>query len=80
MTKTVIKTKFQLEKEAKELSIYNEWNELMSRPGAMATAVDEHLMNKYNLHARSSIWQARQRTAKRIKEQELLKNTDNGSN
>lgn len=68
MTKSVIKTKFKLEKEAKELSIYNEWNELMKQPGAMATAVDSHLMKKYNLHSRSSIWQARQRTEKRINE------------
>lgn len=69
MTKSVIKTKYQLEKESRELSIYNEWNELMKQPGAMATAVDEHLMKKHNLHARSSIWQARRRTEKRIKEQ-----------
>ena len=76
MTKSVIKTKYQKEKEARELSIYTEWNDLMKQPGAMATAVDEHLMKKHNIHSRSSIWTARKRAEKAITERELLNQTN----
>lgn len=37
-----IKTEFRLKKEARELAIYSEYNELMAQPGAMATAVDKY--------------------------------------
>lgn len=74
MTKTVVKTKYQIEKEARERAIYDDYNELMKQPGAMSTAVTDHLMKKYNLHARSSIWQARKRTRQRITEQLISKN------
>jgi Holliday junction resolvasome RuvABC endonuclease subunit len=73
MTKTVVKTKYQIEKENRERAIYDDFNELMKQPGAMATAVTEHLMKKYNLHAPSSIWQARKRTQQRITEQLISK-------
>ena len=52
MTKTVVKTKYQIEKENRERAIYDDFNELMKQPGAMATAVTDHLMKKYNL----AIW------------------------
>lgn len=78
MTKTVVKTKYQIDKEARERAIYDDFNELMKQPGAMATAVTDHLMKKYNLHSRSSIWQARTRTQLRIDEQ--LKKDGNGEN
>jgi len=61
-----LKTDFQLKKEAKELSIYNEWNELMKHPGAMATAVDKLLMGKYNIFSKSTIWFIRKRVEKRL--------------
>lgn len=66
MAKKVLKTSYQLEKQARELAIYNEWNALMSEPGAMATAVDEHLMSKYGIHAKSTIWFIRKRVEKRL--------------
>ena len=78
MTKTVVKTKYQIEKETRERAIYDDYNKLMEQPGAMSTAVTDHLMKKYNLHARSSIWQARTRTQLRINEQ--LKKDGNGEN
>jgi len=66
MDNAIIKTEYQLEKEARELAIYNEWNELMSQPGAMASAVEKHLMQKYSIHAKSTIWFARKRVEKRL--------------
>ncbi|MDR0864999.1 MAG: hypothetical protein LBO74_08715 [Candidatus Symbiothrix sp.] len=71
MDKSVIKTEYQLEKEARELAIYNDWNELMEQPGAMASAVETHLMKKYNIHAKSTIWFSRKRTEERLKEGNL---------
>ncbi len=68
MGKSGLKTEYQLEKEATELAIYNEWNELIAQPGAMATAVAQHLMKKYNIHAQSTIWFIRKRVEKRLAE------------
>lgn len=34
-----VKTTFRIKKEARELAIYNEWNELMTLPGAMSTVI-----------------------------------------
>lgn len=41
-----VKTTFRIKKEAREMAIYNEWNELMAQPGAMSTAVARTLTDK----------------------------------
>lgn len=64
-----IKTPFQIEKEEREAAIYRERNELMSQPGAMATAVDQHLMQKYGIYAKSTIWFICKRVEKRLREE-----------
>lgn len=69
MAKTPLKTNYQLEKETKELAICNEWNELIKQPGAMATAVAEHLMKKYEIYSKSTIWFIRKRVEKRLEAQ-----------
>ena len=51
-----IKTSYQLKKEARELEIYREFNRLMAMPGAMKTAVEEHVMRQYGIFSRSTIW------------------------
>ena len=56
MEQKVFKTAYQEEQEAKDMAIYNEWNELMSVPGQSATGVTQHLMQKYNIHSSSTIW------------------------
>lgn len=61
-----IKTEFRLRKEARELAIYNEYNELMAQPGAMATAVDKYLTEKYGFGSESTIWFIRKRVEKRL--------------
>lgn len=70
MEKQVFKTDYQLEKEAKDMAIYQEWNELMLIPGQSATGVTQHLMQKYNIHSSSTIWVMRQRAEKRLKKEE----------
>ena len=67
-TEQVVKTKFRIEKDAKDLAVYTDWKELISKKGAMASAVDEYLMKKYNIHSRSTIWFIRQRVEKRLRD------------
>jgi hypothetical protein len=74
MGKDVLKTDYQREKDAKDMAIYEDWRTLMGKQGAMATAVNACLMEKYNIHAPSTIWVARQRAAKRLKEQKEKEN------
>ena len=62
----VLKTPFQVEKEARELGIFNEYNELMSVAGQSATAVTEHLMQKYGIHSASTIYEIRKRVGARL--------------
>ena len=69
MEKQVFKTAYQVEQEAKDLAVYNEWNELMKVPGQSATGVSAHLMQKYNIHSQSTIWFIRKRVEKRLKEE-----------
>ncbi len=70
MDKRKIKTPYRIRKEAKELEIYKERQELMSQPGAMATAVDSYLTKKHGFGAESTIWFICKRVEKRIKEEE----------
>jgi hypothetical protein len=67
MDEKIIKTEFRIKKEARELSIYNEWNELMAQPGAMASAVDRYLRIKHGFGADSTIWFTRKRVEKRLR-------------
>jgi len=69
MKAQAIKTSYQLNKEANDLAVYNEFNALMEQPGAMITAVNQHLMKKYGIHATSTIWTIRKRVKKAINTQ-----------
>lgn len=70
MEQKVFKTAYQEEQEAKDMAIYNEWNELMSVPGQSATGVTQHLMQKYNIHSSSTIWVMRKRAENGLKGRE----------
>lgn len=70
--KNKIKTEFRIKKEARELAIYNEYNELMAQPGAMATEVDKYLTEKYGFGSKGTIWVIRKRVEKRLKEEGRL--------
>lgn len=69
-TLPVFKTPFRVEKEAKELAVYNDYKELMTVQGQSATAVTEHLMAKYGIHSASTIYEIRKRVEARIKAEE----------
>jgi hypothetical protein len=70
MEQKTIKTPYQREKEARELSIYKERKEMMSTPGNMATAVDQILMKKYHIHSKSTIWFIVNRVEARLSEEQ----------
>ena len=72
MDESKIKTKFRIAKEARELAIYNDWNELTSKPGVMKMSVYGHLCEKYNISERSTIWVIIKRVEKQLKEEGKL--------
>ena len=65
----MFKTTFRLEKEAKELKIYNEYNALMAVDGQSKTGVTDFLMRKYGIHSASTIYNIRERVAQRLEEE-----------
>jgi hypothetical protein len=64
MDEKVYKTEWRINKDAQELAIYNEWNELMAQPGAMASAVGRHLTQKYGFGSETTIWFIHKRVEK----------------
>lgn len=70
MEVTVFKTQCQEEREARDLAIYNEYNELMSVKGQSKTLVMEHLMKKYGIHSIGTIYVIRRRVEERLKKKE----------
>lgn len=70
MEVTVFKTQCQAEREARDLAIYNEYNELMSVNGQSKTLVMEHLMKKYGIHSIGTIYVIRRRVEERLKKKE----------
>jgi hypothetical protein len=76
MDEKIIKTPYRIKKEARELSIYNEWKELMKEPGAMATAVDTYLTDKYEFGSQTTVWFIRKRVETRLEKENRLKKSE----
>lgn len=70
MEEKVFKTQCQTEREARDLAIYNEYNDLMSVKGQSKTVVMEHLMSKYGIHSIGTIYVIRRRVEERLNGQE----------
>lgn len=60
------KTKYRIEKEARDLKIYQDWRDEMEKPGAMVTAVNQYVMQKYGIHSTSNVWAIRKRVEARL--------------
>lgn len=69
METMIFKTPCQEEREARDLAIYNEYNELMSVKGQSKTLVMEHLMKKYGVHSIGTIYVIRRRVDARLKKE-----------
>lgn len=63
----IFKTPCQTEREARDLALYNEYNELVSVGGQSKTLVTEHLMKKYNIHSQATVYVIRDRVEKRLR-------------
>jgi len=61
------KTAYRLEREAREMQIYKEYEDFMSYPDAQPGAAKEYIMKKFNIHAPSTIWFIRKRVEARMK-------------
>lgn len=57
MHKLQLTTNFRKKKLARDEEIFKEYNLLMSQPQAMSTMVADHIMNKYEICSRSTVWQ-----------------------
>ena len=64
---TVFKTKFQQEKEQRELAIYIEYQQLAADPGKSKGVIAEYLCEKYHLATISTIYSIRKRVEGRLK-------------
>lgn len=71
MEARVFKTECQAEREARDLAVFREYEDLMSRPGQSATKVNQHLMKKYGIHSAGTIYVIRRRVEKRLNQPAL---------
>lgn len=67
MEAMLFKTDCKAKREARDLAIYNEYNELIAIEGQSKTLVTEHLMKKYDIHSAGTIYVIRQRVEERLK-------------
>ncbi len=67
METMLFKTDCKAKREARDLAIYNDYNELMSVEGQSKTLVTEHLMKKYDIHSSGTIYVIRKRVEERLK-------------
>jgi len=56
-----MKTSYRKQKEARDKAVHALYTQLISQPGAMKTAVEQAVMRKFKIHARSTIWEICQR-------------------
>lgn len=54
------------EKMERDAAIYKEFVRLMAEPDASATEVTKYLMEKYNIHSPSTVWEIRRRVEKSL--------------
>ena len=67
METMLFKTDCKAKREARDLAIYNEYNELIAIEGQSKTLVTEHLMKKYDIHSAGTIYIIRQRVEECLK-------------
>lgn len=67
----IFKTQCQEERDARDLALFNEYNELTSVEGQSKTIVVEHLMKKYNIHSQGTIYVIRKRVERMLSENKV---------
>lgn len=61
-----LKTPYEKEREEFEMKVYREFQELAENPKNKKEAITAHLMKKYNIHARTTVWAIRRRVAAKL--------------
>lgn len=64
-----LKTECQKRLEARDAAVYKDWLELSANPENSKTAISKHLMKKYGVYSRSTIWAMCKRAEARLKAQ-----------
>lgn len=67
-----LRTEHVIEKEARELRIYNEFQTLLEVPGAMKSRVARIISEKYKLRSNTTLHNIRKRVEKRLASQSLV--------
>lgn len=64
------KTALQEEREARDLAIFKEYNDLVSIEGQSRTEVNKYLMQKYNIRSNATLYVILKRVEERYNAQE----------
>lgn len=62
-------TDLQDARAARDLAIFNEYNELASVKGQSKTQINKYLMEKYDLHSTGTVYAIRKRVEERLKKE-----------
>ena len=62
-------TDLQDARAARDLAIFNEYNELASVKGQSKTQINKYLMEKYDLHYTGTVYSIRKRVEERLKKE-----------
>lgn len=72
MDRQNFKTPCQVEREARDLEIYNEYNSLTSDGSKSKVMVKEFLCKKYGIHSQGTIYVILKRVEQRLQEEAAL--------
>lgn len=65
-----MKTALQEEREARDLAIYKEYNELAANPQQSRVALNQYFMEKYNFRSTGTLYEILKRVKARLEEGE----------
>lgn len=67
--KLILRTQCQIEREERDLAVYNEYQKLMEVEGQSKVASHEYLCKKYGIHSQGTIYVILRRVEKRFKKE-----------
>ena len=60
------KTQLMLEREKRDMALYNDYNRMRKDKESSKTLIDEYLMKKYGFYSKATIWVIVDRVKKRL--------------
>lgn len=72
MCMEVLRTELQERRRKRDMSIYSEYEQMMSVPGQSSTEVSKLLMRKYDINSLGTIYVIRKRVEKRLQQEAKL--------